>query len=139
MPLSCVGRRYPSYRCEVSREKIRQYAKATGVPIPDEALEDDYLVPPPTFAACLRGVPGSSWAAAAELGAYPALVDGAQEYELHRPVRVGDVLICTLSIVNVAARNRMEILTAQVDCVDAATGDPVVTARSTIVLFSDPT
>jgi hypothetical protein len=47
------------------------------------------------------------------------------------------VLICTPSIVNIASRGRSEILTAQLDCTDAVTGDPVVTARSTIVFFSE--
>jgi hypothetical protein len=135
--LECIGRRYPSYRYEVSREKIREYAQATGVPIPDEILEEGDLVAPPTFAACFTGTRGESWAADPELGAHPALVHGAQEYEYHRPVRVGDVLICTPSIVNIASRGRSEILTAQLDCTDAVTGDPVVTARSTIVFFSE--
>jgi hypothetical protein len=135
--LECIGRRYPSYRYEVSREKIREYVEATGVQMSDEMLEDDDLVAPPTFAACFSIARGQGWASDPELGAHPALVHGAQEYEFHRPVRVGDVLICTPSIVNIAARNRTEILTAQLDCIDAATGDPVVTARSTIVFFSD--
>jgi acyl-CoA thioesterase FadM len=65
-----------------------------------------------------------------------AFVHGAQQFEYHRPVRVGDVLICSPSIVNVAAHGRSEILTAQLECTDASTGAPVLTARSTIVLFT---
>jgi acyl dehydratase len=135
--LECIGRRYPSYRYEVSREKIREYAAATGVQIPEELLEDGDLIAPPTFAACLSSGRGASWASDPELGAHPALVHGAQEYDFHRPLRVGDVLICTPSIVNIASRSSTEILTAQLDCTDAVTGDPVVTARSTIVFFSE--
>lgn len=135
MPLNLdrVGHRYPSFRYEVSREKVREYAEVTGAAgVPDEGD----VVAPPTFAACFTITRGTGWAADPELGAHPALVHGSQEYEFHRPLRVGDVLVCTPSIVAVNSRDRTEILTAQVDCVDAVTGERVVTGRSTIVFFS---
>lgn len=116
---ACVGRSYPSYRYTLSREKLREYAQAMGVQVPEEGD----LVAPLVLVACL--------------GDHPALAGGAQEFDCHRPARVGDVLICMPSVVTVPARGGSEIRTAQVHCADAATGEPVITARSTVVLFPD--
>lgn len=129
-----IGHRYPPYRYEVAREKVREYAAVTGA---DPVPQDGDVVAPPTFAACFTVTQGSIWTSDPELGAHPALVHGAQEYEFHRPLRVGDVLLCTPWIVDVKARGRTDILTAQVDCVDELTGQPMVTSRSQIVFFSE--
>lgn len=131
-----VGHRYPAYRYEVSREKIREYAVATGVEDPRSLAEVGDVVAPPTFAACFTVTRGATgWASDPELGAHPALVHGSQEYVFHRPLRVGDVLHCTPWIVEIVSRGRTELLTAQVDCADQA-GEPVVTSRSVIIFFS---
>jgi hypothetical protein len=52
-----IGHRYPTYHYEVGREKIREYAAATGVH--DEIYRSDplevptsELLAPPTFATC---------------------------------------------------------------------------------------
>lgn len=131
-----VGHRYPSYRYEVCREKIREYAEATGVD--DPAYRDDTadVAAPPTFAACFTVVRGGqAMFADPELGAHRTLVHGAQEYEWHRPLRPGDVLECTPWIAEITARGRNEFLTLQIDCVDVATGSPAVTSRGTIVFL----
>lgn len=128
-----IGHRYPSYRYEVSREKIREYAAATGVELPEDGEAAD-LVAPPTFAACISAR-GSGWAADPELGFHPMLVHGSQEHVYHRPVRVGDVLECTPVIEEIRARGRNEHLTARLDCVDAATGEDVLTSRALIVFL----
>jgi acyl-CoA thioesterase FadM len=130
-----IGHRYPSYRYEVSREKIREYALATGVDDARYLADDGEVVAPPTFAACFVTTRGSSWVSDPELGAHPSLVHGSQEFEFHRPVRVGDVLECTPTIANIRSVGSNEFLTAEVDCRDAATGQPVVTSRATIVFF----
>ena len=136
-----IGHRYPSYRYEVSREKVREYALVTGVTDPrvladpaDVAAGD--VVAPATFAACFtvtRG--GAGMFGDTELGAHWTLVHGAQEYVFHRPIRVGDVLECTPSIADITARGRNEFLTLEIECVDASTGEPVVTSRGTIVFL----
>ncbi|HWH32914.1 MAG TPA: MaoC family dehydratase N-terminal domain-containing protein [Egibacteraceae bacterium] len=131
-----VGHRYPSYRYEVSREKIREYANATGVSDPQYAADEGDVVAPPMFAACftvIRG--GAGMFGDAELGAHFALVHGSQEYEFHRPVRLGDVLECTPFIADIQWKGRNEFLTLQVDCNDATTGEPVVTSRGVIVFL----
>ena len=130
-----IGHRYPSYRYEVSREKIREYAAATGASLPDDADVASDLVAPPTFAACITARGGSQWASDPELGFHPMLVHGSQTYEFHRPVKVGAVLECTPSIEDIRTRGRNEHLTARIDCVDAATGDDVLTGRALIVFL----
>ena len=134
-----VGHRYPSYRYEVSREKVREYALATGADDPRVTADTGPVVAPPTFAACftvMRG--GASVVDDPELGAHPRLLHSAQEYDFARPVRVGDVLECTPEIVDIVSRGRIERLVLQVDCRDADTGDPVVTGRSTLVFLPEP-
>lgn len=131
-----IGHRYPAYRYEVSREKIREYVLATGAQDPGMLAESGEVVAPPTFAACFTIARGFGWMADPELGAHPALVHGEQSYEFHRPVRVGDVLICTPSIAAIRSLGRSELLTVQVDCADEATGEPVVTSLATIVFLT---
>jgi acyl dehydratase len=70
-----------------------------------------------------------------DLGVHLTLVHGSQEYEFHRVVRAGDVLDCTPSIADIAVKGKNEFLTLQVDCVDADTGDPVVTSRGVIIFL----
>lgn len=132
---SRIGHRYSSYRYEVSREKVREYALATGVNDPRYQAEEGDVIAPPTFAACFTVVRGGQWAGDPELGAHPALVHGSQEYIFHRPIRVGDVLRCTPWIADITVRGRNEFLTAQIDCVDDRTDEPVLTSRATIVFL----
>jgi hydroxyacyl-ACP dehydratase HTD2-like protein with hotdog domain len=93
------------------------------------------VIAPPTFAACFT-LRGSEWVSDPELGAHANLVHGSQAFEFHRPLRVGDTLACTPTISDIANKGRMDILTVQVECVDAGTGQPAVTARSTIIFFN---
>lgn len=118
------------------REKIREYALATGVD--DPAYVDDRadIVAPPTFAACFTvNRAADAMFADAELGAHPTLVHGSQEYEWHRALRPGDVLECTPWIADITARRDNEFLTLQVDCVDADTAELAVVSRSTLVFL----
>jgi acyl dehydratase len=71
-----------------------------------------------------------------ELGAHWNLVHGSQEYEFHRPIRVGDTLTCTPRIVDIKAKGKMEFLTLEIACNEAETGAPVVTSRGTIIFFA---
>jgi acyl dehydratase len=120
----------------VSREKVREYAAATGVRGP--ALDDDAgpTVAPPTFAACFTVGRGGAMFSDPELGAHFNLVHGSQEYTFHRPIRVGDILECTPKIADIKAKGAMEFLTLEIECVDAVTRDPVVTSRGTIIFFA---
>jgi len=60
-----IGTSYPSYRYEVSREKIREYAAAVGETDPRYYSDGDDCVAPPTFAACFTLTKGGEAAFAA--------------------------------------------------------------------------
>ena len=90
---------------------------------------------PPTFAACFTVTRSVELFLDPDLGAHFNLVHGSQEYEFHRPVHVGDTLICTPKIADIKAKGHMEFLTQQIDCVDAETNEPVVTSRGTIIFL----
>ncbi|MGH8909468.1 MAG: FAS1-like dehydratase domain-containing protein [Egibacteraceae bacterium] len=130
-----IGHRYPTYRYEVSAEKIREYADATGAGDDDgQRREGDPA--PPTFAACFTVLRGAAQLFSDEgLGAHGGLLHGSQEYEFHRPVCSGDTLECTPAITGIATRRGNDFLTLQIDCLDAATGEPVVTSRATLVFL----
>lgn len=131
-----IGHRYPSYRYEVSREKIREYALATGVR--DEAYQrdDGDVVAPATFSACFTVTKGAErMFEDPDLGAHRSLVHGKQEYDFHRPTKLGDVLECTPWITDITTRRSNDFLTLQIDCVDARSGEPVVTSRATFVFL----
>lgn len=137
-----MGHRYPAYRYEVCREKVREYALATGARDPVYSADAAEVAPadvvaPPTFAACFTLTPaGVALMADRDLGAHSALVHSRQEYEFHRQVRVGDVLECRPWITDIVARGRLELLTLQVDCRDADSNEPVVTSRGTLIFFA---
>jgi hypothetical protein len=136
-----IGHRYPPYHYEVSREKVREYAVATGVRDPvytadPASVPAEGILAPPTFAACFT-IGRDELFGDPELGAHWNLVHGSQSYELLRPLRVGDVLACTPSIVDIVDRRRMELLTFRIDCADARTGEPVLVSTSVIIFFPE--
>lgn len=142
MNVGRIGHVYPSYTYEVAREKLREYAEATGITDPiyradasEVPLSD--IVAPPTFAACFCLGRVADLVADPELGAHWNLMHGSQTFVHHRPVRGGDVLRCTPTIADIQSRGPMELLTQSIECADAATGDPVVTSRSVIVFFAE--
>ena len=116
----------------MSREKVREYAAATGAGPVAEAGD---VLAPPTFAACFTLTRLGQVVDDPELGAHWNLVHSRQEYTFHRPVAVGDVLSCRPLIAGITARGRMDLLTLQTDCVDAGTQEPVVTSLATILFF----
>ena len=132
-----VGTVYPSYTYEVAREKIREYAAALGESDPRYYSDGDDCVAPPTFAACFTVVKGGQAAFAdPDLGTHPALVHGSQRYEFgSRPVRPGDVLVCTSRIAGIDARGSNEFLTLEVDCRFADGDDRAVLSTAVIVLL----
>lgn len=113
-----VGKAYPAYRYEVAREKIREYAQALGESDARYVSEGDDAVAPPTFAACYTVIKGGMAVIGdPELGAHMTLVHGSQTYEFgERPMRPGDVLVCTPRIADIHHKGRNEFLTVEVDC-----------------------
>lgn len=120
----------------MSREKIREYAFATGVADPHQTAETGDIVAPPGVAACFTVIKGGgAMFSDADLGLHFALVHGSQEFIYHRTVKPGDVLECTPWIADITHRGKNEFLTLQIDCVDAETSEPVVTSRGVIVFL----
>jgi acyl dehydratase len=125
-----TGHRYPSYRYEVSRAKIEEYAAATGFPAPD--AEDAPATAPHIFAACFTVMRGAALLREDDhLGGSGPIVHAGQEYDFHRPVTSRDVLTCTPQITDITDRGAHTYLTLEISCVDER-DEPVVTSRQTI-------
>jgi hypothetical protein len=128
---SRAGHRYDSYRYEVSRAKIEEYAAAAGYPLPPE--DGGPVVAPNIFAACFTVMKGAALLRGDDrLGGRGAIAHAAQDYDFHRRVRSGDVLRCTPTITEITDRGANTFLTLEIACVDEASAEPVVTSRQTI-------
>ena len=144
MPLNrdLLGRRYPaSVPFEVGRESIRRFAQAVGDPHPAyvdaeaaRALGHPDVIAPPTYLTVLNfRYADEGPVADPELSLdYAQVVHGSQAFELHRPVRAGDVLTSVQSIEEIKDVGRNEVLTTVTEVTDAD-GQPVATLRSTLV------
>ena len=132
-----VGHTYPAYRYEVAREKIREYATALGESDPRYFSDGDDCVAPPTFAACYTVIKaGAAFIGDPELGGHLALVHGSQSYEFgDRPLRPGDVVVCTPRVADIAVKGRNELLTVEVDCRHEDSGDLAVRSTGIIVFL----
>jgi acyl dehydratase len=144
MPLNrdFVGREYPAPDTfEVGREHIRQFADAIGDPNPvyrdpkaAQAAGHPDVIAPPTFLTVLGFRFGmSSPVVDPDLGLnYALVVHGEQTFELHRPVRAGDVLSSVTRVADIRDAGRNELMT-MVSEVSAAGGERVATTTSTLV------
>jgi hypothetical protein len=132
-----IGTEYDSYRYEVCREKIREYASALGESDPRYFSEGDDCVAPPTFAACFTITKGGApLFADQDLGVHWNLVHGSQAFVWgERPLRPGDQLVCTPRIAAIDYRKRNELLTLVVDCRFQDSGELAVEATNTIVFL----
>jgi acyl dehydratase len=137
-----IGREYPaSAPYEVGREHIRRFADAIGDPSPAyrdpeaaRALGHPDVIAPPTFLTVLNFRFATEGPVAdPELGLdYSLVVHGEQSFELHRPVRAGDVLTSVQSVTDIKDAGRNELIQTTTE-ITAADGERVATARSTIV------
>ena len=137
-----IGREYPaSAPYEVGREHIRRFAEAIGDLNPAyldaeaaRALGHPDVIAPPTFLTVLNfRYADEGPIADPALGLdYSMVVHGEQSFELHRPVRAGDVLSSVQSVEEIKDAGRNELIVT-VTQVTAADGEQVATLRSTIV------
>ena len=112
---------------------MREYLRAIGAgQIPDTGT----VLAPPTFAACFTLNRLGDVVDDPELGAHWNLVHAGQEFSFHRPVVVGDVLRCTPTITDIRDLRRMERLALRTECVDAGTGEPVVTSNAEVLFLA---
>ena len=144
MPLNrdFVGREYPAPDTyEVSRELIRRFAQAIGDSHPAytdieaaKALGHPDVIAPPTFLTVL----GFRYAAQGPLADptlglnYALVVHGEQKFVHHRPVRAGDVLTVTSSVVDMRDAGRNELMTTKM-AVSTFDGEPIADLFSTLV------
>ena len=137
-----IGRTYrASDVYEVGREHVRRFAEAIGddnpVYVDREAARAQGhpdCIAPPTFLTVLNfrfALEGPVVDPAFGLD-YTRVVHGEQRFELHRPVRVGDVLQMVSRVEDVKDAGRNELIVMAMD-VTAADGEQVATIRSTIV------
>lgn len=132
-----VGKVYPAYSYEVSREKIRDYASALGETDARYFSDGDDCVAPPTFAAAFTVIRGGDLAFKdPELGAHKALVHGSQRFAYgSRALVPGDLLLCTSHIEGITTRGENEFLELHVTCNFADTGKLAVRSEATIVFL----
>ena len=132
--MSLIGRSAPEFRFEIERSKVREFARA----VYDEHAGEEFPPVPPTFP--IYGV------AAFEpdflfrvLGLdRKRLLNGGQEYEYARPLRIGDRLICRPRVVEDYHKTgrrggRMRFVVIEIEMRDEASGETVVVSRSTVI------
>jgi len=137
-----IGREYPaSATYEVGREHIRRFAEAIGDlhpayldPEAARGLGHPDVIAPPTFLTVLSFRFSTEGPIAdPELGLdYSLVVHGEQTFELHRPVRAGDVLRSVQRVVDIKDAGRNELIQTETE-VTAVDGEHVATLRGTIV------
>jgi acyl dehydratase len=137
-----IGREYPAGETyEVSRELIRRFAAAIGDANPaytdiEAAKADGHpdVIAPPTFLTVLGfRYSGHGPLADPALGLnYALVVHGEQRFVHHRPVRAGDVLTVTSSVVDIRDAGRNELMTTKM-AVSTSDGEPIADMFSTIV------
>ncbi|GGV10627.1 UPF0336 protein [Actinomadura cremea] len=134
-----IGRSFPpSETYEVSRVKIREFADAIGDRNPvyrdaeaAKAAGHPDVIAPPTFPIVMTlGNPGL---ADPELGLnYAMVLHGEQRFEYARPLRAGDVVVCTSTITEIRSIGNNEKMVVETE-VKTVEGEPVCKSYNTIV------
>ena len=104
-----IGREFQPFVVTIERGKIKEFARAIGDTNPlylddraGQASEWGDIVAPPTFMTTFRDAAGDNTDFLRELGTdISRLLHGEQEFELHRPLRPGDTLLCRSRIVDI--------------------------------------
>ncbi|MGL5858866.1 MAG: FAS1-like dehydratase domain-containing protein [Angustibacter sp.] len=138
---SFVGRSYPpTPPYEVAREKIREFAEATG-PHPvfvDQraAHEAGYpdVIAPPTFAIVIAQRCDAQLIQDPQAAIdYSRVVHGGQSFTHHRPIVAGDRLVAVLHVDVVRRVGGHDMVTTRSE-ISTESGEAVCTAVSTIVV-----
>ena len=124
---------------EVTRGDIRRFALAIGDENPAyldpkaaAELGQPDVIAPPTFLITLGTSGAGTYLADPTLGLrFEMVVHGEQRFDLHRPVRAGDLLDSTTSIADIRDAGRNELMTLVTEV--TSQGEPVATVTNTIV------
>jgi acyl dehydratase len=100
--MSLKGKEFPPYTVTVERGRIKDFARAIGDLNPfylddrvGAASEHGDVIAPPTFPITFRDENLDTNALLKELGTdVSRILHGEQEFELHRPIRAGETLLC---------------------------------------------
>jgi len=138
---SFAGRSYPpTPPYEVGREKIREFAEATGThPVhtdPEAARALGYadVIAPPTFAVIVAQRCDAQLVNDPEAGIdYSRVVHGEQTFKHHRPIVAGDRLVAVLHVDGVRSAGGHAMVSTRSE-ISTEDGEPVCTASSTIVV-----
>jgi acyl dehydratase len=138
---SFVGRSYPpTPPYEVGREKIREFAEATGPhpvhtdPLAARAAGYPDVIAPPTFAVLIAQRCDAQLIDDPAAGIdFSRVVHGEQTFRHHRPIAAGDRLVSVLHVDAVRAAGGNAMVTTRSEIATEA-GEPVCTARSTLVI-----
>ena len=143
MPLntSLVGKEYDRVDFTVERDHVNQFADAIGEqdPIyrdPEAAKAAGFAeqVAPPTFITVIQLMTSGQVVLDQELGLdYSRVVHGEQEYRYERPLVVGDRIIATPRLASIETKKSNEFLTITSEVHDAASGELLLTTRSTLI------
>ena len=125
----------------VGREKVREFARATGSTSPlsldveaARAAGHADVVAPPTFAVVVQEATLAQLLAEPDAGIdFSRVVHGEQRFSLSRPIVAGDELTATLTVTSVKTLGGNAMVTASSDMRDVE-GRHVVTAVSTLVV-----
>ena len=132
--VGAIGKRYQPLTYAVGREKIVEYAMATGETNPlhldlaaARAAGHADLVAPPMFAVVYQGRSVTEAMFDPELGIdFAHLVHGEQAFRWHRLVVAGDELMTTLTVADIADKRGIYFYAFATESVDA--GGEVVCA-----------
>ena len=136
-----AGRTFPPGEpYEVSREKLREFAKAIGDPNPvyrDRAAAQEAgfpdVIAPPTFAIVISMASSFQVLAEPDLNVnYAMVVHGEQKFEYTRPLQAGDVITAQSTITNIREVGSLSMMTTTTR-LTTVEGELVCTAHSTIV------
>jgi acyl dehydratase len=100
--MSLKGKEFPPYTVTVERGRIKDFARAIGDLNPfylddrvGAASEFGDVIAPPTFPITFRDENADTNTLLKELGTdISRILHGEQEFELHRPIRAGETLLC---------------------------------------------
>ncbi len=123
---SLVGREFPAPApLSVTPERVSAFAAAVGHPGADDGAV------PPTFPIVLAFDAMQAFLDAERIDLF-RIVHGEQRFAYERPVRIGDVLTATLSVVSLRQIGGADIIGTSSAITDAD-GAPVCTAKATLV------
>jgi len=140
MNYALKGKTYQEVTFTVDRDRVLQFCDAIGEDNPifrdpaaaKEAGYDEQLAPP-TFPTVMQIMTSGQVVMDQELGLnYMMVVHAEQEYEYHRPLKVGDELTAVPRIADAYARGSNEFLVIEAEIKDRS-GETVVVARSTLL------